>query len=111
MDALVGLIDHLSHLLERVETEVIPMLANLQTIAPDIHDMLDLIQELVDMLGKLPGMGRIKRRADEQQAELEKRPRPSTLGCSRSSGAGPLRQRVTPRTHSTHQLARRRPSA
>ncbi|WP_293781464.1 hypothetical protein [uncultured Aeromicrobium sp.] len=74
VDALVGLIDHLPHLLERVETEVIPMLANLQTIAPDIHDMLDLIQELGDMLGKLPGMGRIKRRADEQQAELEKNP-------------------------------------
>ncbi|MFD1860541.1 hypothetical protein EHW97_13310 [Aeromicrobium camelliae] len=74
VDALVGLIDHLPHLLERVETEVIPMLANLQTIAPDIHDMLDLIQELGDMLGKLPGMGRIKRRADEQQAGLEKNP-------------------------------------
>ncbi|RLV56749.1 hypothetical protein D9V41_02905 [Aeromicrobium phragmitis] len=71
VDALVGLIDHLPHLLERVETEVIPMLANLQTIAPDIHDMLDLVQELGEMLGKVPGMGRIKRRADEQQGQRD----------------------------------------
>lgn len=70
VDALVGLVDHLPQLVERLESDILPMLANLKTVAPDIHDMLDVTRELNLMLAKLPGMGRIKKRVDEQQ-ELE----------------------------------------
>ncbi len=67
VDALVGLVDHLPQLVDRLETDIVPMLANLKTVAPDIHDMLDVTRELNLMLAKLPGMGRIKKRVDEQQ--------------------------------------------
>ncbi len=67
VDALVGLVDHLPQLVERLETDILPMLTNLKTVAPDIHDMLDVTRELNFMLAKLPGMGRIKKRVDEQQ--------------------------------------------
>jgi hypothetical protein len=38
-------------------------------VAPDLHDLLDVSRELNDMLAGLPGIGRIKKRIDEEQAE------------------------------------------
>ena len=38
------------------------------SVAPDVHDLLDLTRELNVMLAKVPGMGRVKKRVDEQQA-------------------------------------------
>lgn len=67
--ALVQLVDHLPELTARVERDVLPVMATLGTVAPDIHDLLEVSRELNDMLAKLPGMGRIKRRIDEQQGE------------------------------------------
>ena len=67
--ALVQLVDHLPELTARVERDVLPVMATLGTVAPDIHDLLEVSRELNDMLAKLPGLGRIKRRIDEQQGE------------------------------------------
>lgn len=71
VDALVALIDTLPVLAGQVEGEVIPVMRSLSSVAPDVHDLLDLTRELNAMLGKLPGMGRIKKRVDEQQAADE----------------------------------------
>jgi len=68
VDALVALVDRLPVIADRVDGEVIPMLRTLSTVAPDLHDLLDVSRELNEMLAKLPGMGRIKRRVDEEQA-------------------------------------------
>ena len=67
--ALVRLVDHLPELTDRVEGEVLPMLATLGSVAPDVHDLLTVARELNDMLAKVPGMGRIKRRIDEEDGE------------------------------------------
>lgn len=67
--ALVRLVDHLPELTSRVENDVLPVMATLGTVAPDLHDLLAVSRELNDMLAKLPGLGRIKRRIDEQQGE------------------------------------------
>ena len=62
------LIDHLPDLTERFERDVLPVMTTLGTVAPDLHDLLDVSRELNEMLGKLPGLGRIKRRVEEEQA-------------------------------------------
>ncbi|HEU4336159.1 MAG TPA: hypothetical protein VFR45_02500 [Nocardioides sp.] len=67
--ALVQLVDHLPELTERVEGDVLPVLATLGSVAPDVHDLLTVARELNDMLAKIPGMGRIKRRIDEEEGE------------------------------------------
>jgi hypothetical protein len=72
VDALVMLIDHLPALAVKMETDIVPVLDSLSTVAPDLHDLLDVSRELNEMLAKLPGMGRLKRRVDEEQ-ELEGR--------------------------------------
>ena len=67
--ALIRLVDHLPELTTRMEEDVMPVMATLGSVAPDIHDLLAVSRELNDMLAKLPGVGRIKRRIDEQQGE------------------------------------------
>ncbi|PUA81609.1 hypothetical protein [Nocardioides currus] len=67
--ALVHLVDHLPELSTRLEEDVLPIMTTLGTVAPDLHDLLAVSRELNDMLAKLPGLGRIKRRIDEQQGE------------------------------------------
>jgi hypothetical protein len=68
VDALVGLVDHLPMLVDRLERDILPILGTLTSVAPDLHDLLDVSRELNGMLAKIPGMGRIKQRVDEQQA-------------------------------------------
>lgn len=68
VDAMVGLIDQLPLLAAKLETDVIPVLNTLTSVAPDLHDLLDVSRELNEMLAKLPGMGRLKKKVDEEQA-------------------------------------------
>jgi hypothetical protein len=65
--ALVRLVDHLPELTRRVEGDVLPVLATLGSVAPDVHDLLTVTRELNDMLAKIPGMSRIRRRLDEEE--------------------------------------------
>ena len=67
--ALVRLVDHLPELTARVEHDVLPVLATLGSVAPDMHDLLTVARELNDMLAKIPGLGRIRSRVDEEEGE------------------------------------------
>lgn len=69
VDAMVELIDHLPALAHKMETDIVPVLDSLSTVAPDLHDLLDVSRELNEMLAKIPGMGRVKDRVDKQQEE------------------------------------------
>ncbi len=74
VDAMVKLIDQLPDLVERLESDILPMLVTLRTVGPDVHDLLDITRELNQMLGKLPGMGRVKRRVEEQKEQDRREP-------------------------------------
>jgi hypothetical protein len=65
--ALVTLVDHLPAVTEQFERDILPVLATLGSVAPDLHDLLDVSRELNEILGKIPGMGRIKRRVEEEE--------------------------------------------
>ena len=67
VDATVHLANHLPALADLMENQVLPVLDGLGTVAPDLHDLLDISRELNEMLGQIPGLGRLKRRVDEQQ--------------------------------------------
>ncbi|WP_299053370.1 hypothetical protein [uncultured Nocardioides sp.] len=68
VDAMVKLVDQLPVLVDELDKQVIPMLESLGTVAPDLHDLLGVSKELNEMLAKLPGMKRVKRRVDVEQA-------------------------------------------
>ena len=63
--ALVTLVDHLPALTEQVERDVLPVLTTLGSVAPDLHELLNVSRELNEILGKIPGIGRLKRRVEE----------------------------------------------
>ncbi len=69
VDAIVGFVDNLPRLLQRFEGDVLPVLTTLRSVSPDIHDLLDVSRELNELLVKVPGMGRIKKKVEEEQAE------------------------------------------
>jgi hypothetical protein len=73
VDALVSLVDRMPVLAEQVERDVVPVMRTLGSVSPDLHDLLDTSRELNEMLARLPGMGRIKRRVDAQQNAEEAR--------------------------------------
>ncbi len=72
VDALVQLIDHLPLLATQVERDVLPVMRTLSSVAPDLHELLEVSRQLNEMLAKLPGMGRIKKRVEEQQEDEDR---------------------------------------
>ena len=71
VDALIRLIDHLPDLVDRTIADILPIVESMSTVAPDIHDLLDTMHELNEMLAKVPGMGRIRRRVEEKQSDQD----------------------------------------
>lgn len=59
----------LPELAETAQTEALPLLRNMSSVAPDLSDLLEASLALNELLGQLPGMGRAKRRAEEARAE------------------------------------------
>ena len=70
VDALVALIDHLPRLVAQLESDVLPVLTTLGSVAPDLHDLLDTSRELNGMLARMPGFGR-RRREEDRQADRD----------------------------------------
>jgi hypothetical protein len=70
--ALVTLIDHLPTVTLQVERDVLPVMASLGSVAPDLHELLDVSRELNEILGKIPGIGRLKRRVEEEDEDGDK---------------------------------------
>lgn len=67
VDAMVELIDHLPSLAHKMEVDIVPVLDSLSSVAPDLHDLLDVSRELNEMLSQIPGISRMKKRIDKQQ--------------------------------------------
>jgi hypothetical protein len=59
VDAIVELVDRLPLLAEQVERDVVPVMRTLGTVAPDLHDLLNVSRELNEMLAKVPGLSRL----------------------------------------------------
>ena len=67
VEALVRLIDTLPTLVGALQSDILPILHTLGTVAPDVRDLLDTTKEFNEILGSLPGLGRIKKRVEERQ--------------------------------------------
>jgi len=67
--AMVQLVDRLPRLLEHLDEDVFPILTTLDRVAPDLHQLLDIAQDLQVALGGLPGMGWLRKRADKEEEE------------------------------------------
>lgn len=68
-ESVGNLLDRMPPLMERLERDVLPVIDAMRTVAPDMHDLVSSSRELNELLVNVPGMGRIKKRMDEESAE------------------------------------------
>lgn len=61
VDAAISLIDRLPRLLDSVDADLLPMLAQLQAVGPDVHELLDIVDDVRRMLAGLPGVALLRR--------------------------------------------------
>ncbi len=69
--AVAKLINDLPDIVSKLDRDILPVLDTLGTVAPDLRDLLDVSKDLNDILGSLPGLGRVKRRIEEEQEKDE----------------------------------------
>lgn len=74
--AVVQIVDLLPQIATTLHTDVLPVLGTLDSVAPDLRQLLMMSTELNEMLALIPGMGRVRRRFEEQlaaeQAQVER---------------------------------------
>ncbi|MCW2608046.1 MAG: ribulose bisphosphate carboxylase large chain [Frankiales bacterium] len=68
VDAAITLLDRLPTLLDTVDDEVLPLLRTLKDVAPDLHEMLGLLDDVHDVVAGLPGVKRLRRRAQREES-------------------------------------------
>jgi ABC-type transporter Mla subunit MlaD len=66
VDAAIALVDRLPVVLEHMETDVLPVLRKMERVGPDVHEMLEVIEDLRRVITGLPGVGLLRRRGDDE---------------------------------------------
>jgi hypothetical protein len=85
VEAMVALVDRLPALLDSVDTDVLPLLGRLNEMAPDLHALLEAVDDLRTAVAGLPGIGRLMRRGDDELADPDTRPGDTPYGATRAA--------------------------
>ncbi|MDQ3733424.1 MAG: hypothetical protein M3400_05385 [Actinomycetota bacterium] len=67
--AMIDLVDRLPRLLKHLDEDLFPVLTTLDRVAPDLHQLLEIAQDMQVALGGLPGMSWLRKRADKEEEE------------------------------------------
>ena len=68
VQAAITLVDQLPVLLTHDKEDVLPILATLDRVGPDIHELLATAEDLRRVLTGLPGIGFLRKRGDDEPA-------------------------------------------
>jgi len=71
--ALVTLIDRLPTLLTHLDEDILPVLETLGTVGTDVHDLVDTVQDMRQLVKGIPGSKLFRRRGAEEIAEDDAR--------------------------------------
>ena len=69
--AAIGLIDRMPQLLDHVENDVLPALQSLDRVGPDLHEVLEIVEDLRRVITGLPGIGLLRRRGEDEPPPVE----------------------------------------
>ena len=75
VEALVTLIDRLPQLVTHLDEDILPVLESLGDVGTDVHDLVDTVQDLRQVVKGFPGSRLFRRRGAEEIAEEEARGR------------------------------------
>ncbi|MET8082994.1 hypothetical protein [Micromonospora sp. NPDC005237] len=67
--AAIHLIDELPKLKEHLTADILPILATLDRVGPDLHDLLDVTRDLKLAVAGIPGLGMLRRRGEKLSDE------------------------------------------
>jgi hypothetical protein len=67
--AAIKLIDEMPKLTRHMTENVLPILATLDRVGPDIHDLLEVTRDLKFAIAGIPGLGMLRRRGEDRLAE------------------------------------------
>jgi uncharacterized protein YoxC len=71
VEALVTLIDRLPRLVTHLDEDVLPVLESLGNVGTDVHDLVDTVQDLRQVVKGFPGSRLFRRRGAEEIAQQE----------------------------------------
>jgi hypothetical protein len=71
VEAMVTLVDRLPQLVDRLDQSVLPALASMGNVGEDVHDLLDTMQDLRQVVKGFPGSRLFRRRGAEEIAHEE----------------------------------------
>ena len=71
VSALLQVLRAAPTLLGKLETQVLPVVQTLDSIAPDVREILAASEGLGEMVGSVPGMGKIKKRIQQEHSDRE----------------------------------------
>jgi ABC-type transporter Mla subunit MlaD len=75
LHALVRLVDQVPRFTEHMESDIMPVLAKLDQVGPDVHELLDVLKDVRLAIQGVPGFALFRRRGADKDDELaEERP-------------------------------------
>ena len=70
LHALIRLIDHVPQFTEHMETDIMPVLAKLDQVGPDVHELLDVLKDVRLAIQGVPGFSLLRRRGADREDDL-----------------------------------------
>ncbi|GAA0631268.1 hypothetical protein GCM10010174_60190 [Kutzneria viridogrisea] len=71
VDAAIRLVDELPALTEHMTANVLPILATLDRVGPDVHELLNVTKDLRQAINGIPGFAFFKRRGEHREQQHE----------------------------------------
>lgn len=72
-EAFAALVHSAPDLVDKLSNDVVPVLDSLDTVGSDLREVMDTTQQMDEMLGAVPGLGRVKKRIERQQTPSRRR--------------------------------------
>jgi hypothetical protein len=71
MDAAIRLVDELPRLTGHITDDVLPILATLDRVGPDIHELLDVANDVRQAILGIPGFNYLRRRGEDKEDDKD----------------------------------------
>ena len=70
LQALIKLVDQVPQFTEHMETDIMPILATLDRVGPDMHELLEVLKDVRLAIQGVPGLSLFRRRGADLEDEL-----------------------------------------
>jgi|tagenome__1003787_1003787.scaffolds.fasta_scaffold20740592_2 hypothetical protein len=67
IEAAIKLVDELPRLREHISDDVLPILATLDRVGPDLHELLEVTNDVRQAILGIPGFGYLRRRGEDKE--------------------------------------------